>query len=169
MPNVTFKGNVVRLDGTSVNVGDRAPEVELVGGDLNTFKLGGSLGKYQIINVVPSLDTGVCATQARKFNEKAAALDNAAVFVVSFDLPFAQGRFCSTEGIQNLKTLSDFRGGKFSKAYGVLIGEGLLSGLSARAIFVIDPNGKIVHKEIVSEITNEPNYEAAIAAVKQGS
>ncbi|MDE7447646.1 MAG: redoxin family protein [Helicobacter sp.] len=95
MPNVTFKGNAVRLDGTSVNVGDRAPEVELVGGDLNTFKLGGTLGKYQIIKVVPSLDTGVCATQARKFNEKAAALDNAAVFVVSFDLPFAQGRFCS--------------------------------------------------------------------------
>lgn len=167
MPNVTFKGNATRLDGTSVNVGDRAPEVELVAGDLSVFKVGGAQGKYQIINVVPSLDTGVCSAQARKFNEKAAALDNAVVFVVSFDLPFAQTRFCSTEGIQNLKTLSDFRGGKFSKSYGVFIGDGVLAGLSARAVFVIDPNGKIVHKEIVSEITNEPNYDAAIAALKQ--
>lgn len=166
MPNVTFKGNAVKLDGTSVNVGDRAPEIELVANDLSNIKVGGAQGKYQIINVVPSLDTGVCATQTRKFNEKGASLSNAVVYVVSFDLPFAQGRFCSTEGIQNVKALSDFRGGKFSRGYGVLIGDGPLAGLSARAVFIVDPSGKIIHKEVVSEITNEPNYDAALSAIK---
>ncbi len=166
MSQVTFKGGAVSLEGKTVNVGDNAPEVELVAKDLTTVKVGGAKGKYQIINVVPSLDTGVCATQTKTFNEKAASLSNAEVFVVSFDLPFAQGRFCSTEGIEKVTALSDFRGGKFSRAYGVLLADGVLAGLSTRAIFVVDPKGKVVHKELVTEITNEPNYAAALAAVK---
>ncbi len=162
----TFKGNAVTLKGNAVNVGDKAPKVDLVAGDLSLKSVGGSSGKYQIINVVPSLDTGVCATQTRKFNEKAAALPNASVFVVSLDLPFAQGRFCSTEGIQNVTALSDFKNKDFGNAYGVLLADSPLAGLLTRAVFVVNPEGNVVHKEIVSEITTEPNYEAALNAVK---
>ncbi|MCI5968990.1 thiol peroxidase [Helicobacter sp.] len=163
---VTFKGNAVTLAGKSVNVGDKAPEVSLVAGDLSGKKVGGASEKYQIINVVPSLDTPVCATQTRKFNEKAASLANAEVFVVSLDLPFAQGRFCSTEGIANVTALSDFKNKDFGNAYGVLIADSPLAGLLTRAVFVINPKGEIVHKEIVSEITEEPNYDAVLNAVK---
>ena len=116
---VTFKGNAVSLKGKEVNVGDSAPKVELIAGDLSAKSVGGASGKFQIINVVPSLDTGVCATQTRKFNEKAASLSNAEVFVVSLDLPFAQGRFCSIEGIQNVVALSDFKNKAFGESYGI--------------------------------------------------
>lgn len=163
---VTFKGSPVTLVGKSVNVGDRAPEVSLVAGDLSIKKVGGASGKFQIINVVPSLDTGVCATQTRNFNEKAAALSNAEVFVVSLDLPFAQGRFCSTEGIENVTALSDFKDKDFGNTYGVLLADSPLAGLLTRAVFVVNPNGEVVYKEIVSEITTEPNYDAALNAVK---
>ncbi|MDE5592150.1 MAG: thiol peroxidase [Helicobacter sp.] len=163
---VTFKGNSVRLAGKAVEVGNDAPKVELVAGDLSLKSVGGSSGKYQVINVVPSLDTGVCATQTRKFNEKASSLKNTEVFVVSLDLPFAQSRFCSTEGIDNVVVLSDFRGKDFGKSYGVLLDDSPLEGLLTRAVFVVDPQGSIVYKEIVSEITNEPNYEAALAVIK---
>lgn len=162
----TFKGNVVTLTGKSVNVGDKAPEISLVAGDLSEKKVGGASGKFQIINVVPSLDTGVCATQTRKFNEKAASLPNTEVFVVSLDLPFAQGRFCSTEGIANVTALSDFKNKDFGNAYGVLLEDSPLAGLLTRAVFVVNPNGEIVHKEIVDEITTEPNYDTALNAVK---
>ncbi|TLD84066.1 thiol peroxidase [Helicobacter sp. MIT 11-5569] len=162
----TFKGSAVTLAGKAVNVGDKAPEVTLVAGDLSAKKVGGASGKFQIINVVPSLDTGVCATQTRKFNEKAASLPNAEVFVVSLDLPFAQGRFCSTEGIANVVALSDFKNKDFGNAYGVLLADSPLAGLLTRAVFVVNPNGEIVHKEIVGEITTEPNYDAALNAVK---
>lgn len=163
---VTFKGNAVSLKGKEVNVGDSAPKVELIAGDLSIKSVGGASGKFQIINVVPSLDTGVCATQTRKFNEKAASLSNAEVFVVSLDLPFAQGRFCSIEGIQNVVALSDFKNKAFGESYGVILAGSPLEGLLTRAVFVVNPEGKVVHKEIVSEVTNEPNYDAALAAVK---
>ena len=163
---VTFKGNSVSLSGKTLNVGDSAPKVDLIAGDLSVKSVGGANGKFQIINVVPSLDTGVCATQTRKFNEKAASLSNAEVSVVSLDLPFAQGRFCSTEGIKNVVALSDFRNKAFGEAYGVILVGSPLEGLLTRAVFVVNPEGKIVHKEIVSEITSEPDYEAALAAVK---
>lgn len=163
---VTFKGNAVSLKGKEINVGDSAPKVELIAGDLSTKSVGGASGKFQIINVVPSLDTGVCATQTRKFNEKAAILSNAEVFVVSLDLPFAQGRFCSIEGIQNVVALSDFKNKAFGESYGVILAGSPLEGLLTRAVFVVNPEGKVVHKEIVSEVTNEPNYDAALAAVK---
>ncbi|WP_279145367.1 thiol peroxidase [Helicobacter pullorum] len=163
---VTFKGNAVSLKGKEINVGDSAPKVELIAGDLSTKSVGGASGKFQIINVVPSLDTGVCATQTRKFNEKAASLSNTEVFVVSLDLPFAQGRFCSIEGIQNVVALSDFKNKAFGESYGVILAGSPLEGLLTRAVFVVNPEGKVVHKEIVSEVTNEPNYDAALAAVK---
>lgn len=163
---VTFKGNAVSLKGKEINVGDSAPKVELIAGDLSTKSVGGASGKFQIINVVPSLDTGVCATQTRKFNEKAASLSNAEVFVVSLDLPFAQGRFCSIEGIQNVVALSDFKNKAFGESYGVILAGSPLEGLLTRAVFVVNPEGKVVHKEIVSEVTNEPNYDAALATVK---
>lgn len=162
----TFKGSAVTLAGKVLNVGDKAPEVSLVAGDLSAKKIGGANGKFQIINVVPSLDTPVCATQTRTFNEKAAALPNTEVFVVSVDLPFAQGRFCSTEGIKNVTALSDFKDKGFANAYGVLVADSPLAGLLTRAVFVVNPNGEIVHKEIVEEITAEPNYDAALKAVK---
>lgn len=162
----TFKGNAVTLTGKEVKVGDKAPKVDLVAGDLSLKSVGGASGKYQVINVVPSLDTGVCATQTRKFNEKAASLPNTEVFVVSLDLPFAQGRFCSTEGIKNVVALSDFRNKEFGNAYGVILADSPLQGLLTRAVFVVNPNGEVVHKEIVSEITTEPNYDAALNVVK---
>ncbi|HIV48269.1 thiol peroxidase [uncultured Helicobacter sp.] len=164
--SVTFKGNAVTLSGKTLNVGDNAPKVDLVAGDLSLKGVGGASEKFQVINVVPSLDTGVCATQARTFNQKAASLPNTEVFVISLDLPFAQGRFCSTEGIDKVVALSDFRAKAFGEAYGVVLADSPLAGLLTRAVFVVDPNGKIVHKEIVSEITNEPNYDAALGAVK---
>ncbi|WP_297810239.1 thiol peroxidase [uncultured Helicobacter sp.] len=163
---VTFKGSAVTLAGKEVKVGDKAPKVDLVAGDLSVKSVGGSNGKFQIINVVPSLDTGVCATQTRKFNEKAADIPNTQVFVVSLDLPFAQGRFCSTEGIENVTALSDFRNKDFGDSYGVVLASSPLEGLLTRAVFVVNPDGQIVHKEIVSEVTSEPDYEAALKAVK---
>lgn len=160
----TFQGTPVKLEGTSVEVGQTAPKVEVVGKDLNAVTIGGS-EKVQIVVVVPSLDTGVCAAEARKFNEKAASKPGVEVVVVSMDLPFAMGRFCTTEGIENLVVASDFRGAKFGKAYGVLIGDSVLEGLLARAIFVIK-DGTIIHKQIVPEITEEPNYDAVFEALK---
>lgn len=163
---VTFKGNSVNIKGNNIEVGNKAPKVDLVAGDLSIKSIGGASGKYQIINVVPSLDTGVCATQTRKFNEKAASLANTEVFVVSLDLPFAQGRFCSTEGINNVSALSDFKNKSFGDAYGVIIDGSPLDGLLTRAVFVINPDGEVVYKEIVSEITNEPDYESALNYIK---
>lgn len=160
----TFQGTPVKLEGNSVEVGQAAPVVEVVGKDLNPVVIGKS-NKFQIVVVVPSLDTGVCAAEARKFNEKAASKPGAEVVVLSMDLPFAMGRFCTTEGIENLVSASDFRGAKFGKAYGVLIGDGPLEGLLARSIFVIK-DGNVIYKEIVPEITEEPNYDAIFDAIK---
>lgn len=160
MATVKFQGNIVNLQGDDLSVGDFAPVVEVIGKDLKPIKVGGSSEKIQILITVPSLDTDVCATETRKFNQNAANQDNAKLTVISMDLPFAMDRFCSTEGIKNLSVGSDFRNKDFANAYGVLIKDGLLAGLCTRAVFVVGKDGKILHKELVSDIATEPNYEA---------
>jgi thiol peroxidase len=166
MATTKFKGEDVELLGNEVNVGDKAPEVTVVNSDgLGDVKVGGAQGVKQLIIVVHSLDTGVCATETRNFNAKASSLDGVKPTIVSLDLPFAAGRFCSTEGITNLTVTSDFRNKDFANAYGVLLGGSVLAGVTCRAIFAIDENGIVTYKEIVPEITEEPNYDAAIAAV----
>lgn len=164
MATTMLKGNEVTLSGTELNVGDTAPVVTVVAKDLSDVQVGGENGKSQIVVVVPSLDTPVCAAETRKFNEEAAKIENAEVIVVSMDLPFAMGRFCTTEGIENLTVGSDFRAKAFAKSYGVLVASGPLAGVTCRAIFVINASGVITYKEICPEITEEPNYEAALAA-----
>lgn len=166
MATTKLKGNVVNLSGNEVNVGDKAPVVTVVAKDLSNVEVGGEKGKAQIVVVVPSLDTPVCAAETRKFNEEAAGIENAEVTVVSMDLPFAMGRFCTTEGIENLTVGSDFRAKEFANAYGVLIADGALAGVTCRAIFVIDASGVVTYKEICPEITEEPNYEEALNAAK---
>ncbi|NCB12874.1 thiol peroxidase Prx-SUH [Arcobacter cloacae] len=169
MATTKLKGNEVTLSGTDVNVGDIAPVVTVVAADLSDVQIGGQNGKAQIVVVVPSLDTAVCAAETRRFNEEAAKVDNAEVIVVSMDLPFAMKRFCTTEGIENLKVGSDFRAKAFAKSYGVLISSGALAGVACRAVFVINASGKITYKEICPEITEEPNYEAALNAAKDAT
>jgi len=168
MPVTTkLKGNDVALYGSQVNVGDKAPAVTLPNSALEEVTIGGAQGVAQLIIAVPSLDTPVCATETRKFNEEAAKVENASVYIVSMDLPFAAKRFCSTEGVENLEVLSDYREKCFSTQYGTLIAEGALRGLSARAVFVVGKNGVVTYKELVPEITEEPNYEAALNALKE--
>jgi len=165
MATTKLKGNLVNLSGNDVNVGDTAPIITLVGKDLSDVQVGGEQGKAQVIVVVPSLDTAVCAAETRRFNEEASRNEMVQVAVVSMDLPFAMGRFCTTEGIENLTVASDFRNKDFANAYGVLIADGALAGVTARAIFIVNASGMITYKEIVPEITEEPNYEAALAAI----
>ncbi len=168
MPTLTkLKGNDVALAGNQVNVGDTAPIVTLPNKGLENITIGGASDKAQLIVAVPSLDTPVCAMETTKFNNEAASVEGATVCVVSMDLPFAMGRFCSTEGIENLETLSDFRDSEFSTKYGTLIAEGALRGLSARAIFVVNKEGKVTYKELVPEITAEPDYSSALEALKE--
>ncbi len=164
--SVNFKGSPVKLLGNEIKVGDLAPSVNLKGNDLGGVIVGGKKDKIQVLNVVPSLDTPVCQMQTKRFNTEAANLPNVEVFVVSMDLPFAQGRFCSVEGIKNVRAVSDFKSKEFGNKYGVLIDDSPLSGLLARAVFVIDESGKVIYKEVCEEITNEPNYQAAIDAIK---
>lgn len=167
MPTLTkLKGNDVALAGNQVNVGDKAPVVTLPNKGLENITIGGASDKAQLIIAVPSLDTPVCAMETTKFNNEAASVEGAKVAVVSMDLPFAMGRFCSTEGIENLETLSDFRDSEFCIKYGTLIAEGALRGLSARVIFVVNKEGIVTYKEIVPEITAEPDYTSALEALK---
>lgn len=167
MATTKLKGNVVNLAGNEVNVGDTAPEVTVVNSEgLGDVVVGGAKGKKQLIVVVPSLDTPVCATETRNFNKKASEIPGVELTVVSMDLPFASKRFCSTEGIESLTVASDFRNKDFANAYGVLIADGALAGVTGRAIFAVDENGTVTYKEICPEITEEPNYDAALAAVK---
>ncbi|APW64977.1 MULTISPECIES: thiol peroxidase Prx-SUH [Arcobacteraceae] len=169
MATTKLKGNEVELSGAEVNVGDKAPVVTVVAKDLSDVQVGGENGKSQVVVVVPSLDTPVCAAETRKFNEEAAKMENAEVIVVSMDLPFAMGRFCTTEGIENLTVGSDFRAKAFAKSYGVLVASGALAGVTCRAIFVINASGVITYKEICPEITEEPNYDAALAALSDAT
>jgi thiol peroxidase len=162
-----LKGNIVNLAGNEVNVGDKAPEVVVTNSDgLADVKVGGAQGVKQLLVVVPSLDTPVCATETRQFNAKAAEIEGVKTTVISMDLPFAGGRFCSTEGIDSLTVASDFRNKDFANAYGVLIADGALAGVTCRAIFVVDADGVVTYKEIVPEITEEPHYTAALEAAK---
>lgn len=166
MASTNLKGNPVTLGGNEINVGDNAPKVTLVAQDLSEISVGGANDKKQVIVVVPSLDTPVCAAETRRFNEEAASIAGAEVIVVSMDLPFAMKRFCTTEGIENLKVGSDFRNKDFANGYGVLLADGPLAGVTGRAIFVVGTDGKVTYKEIVPEITSEPNYEDALVAAK---
>ena len=168
MATVTFKNDTVcNLAGNEVNVGDKAPEVTVVNCDpmLQDEKVGGE-GKVQLVIAVPSLDTPVCDAETRKFNEEAAKLDGVEVITVSMDLPFAAARWCGAAGIDNVKVCSDFRNKDFGKEYGVLLADGPLAGVLARVIFVIGKDGKIAYKQVVPEITQEPNYDEAIEAAK---
>lgn len=167
MAKTTFKGTPVVLAGEFISIGVPAPEFTLVKGDLSNYTLTEGKGKYLILNIFPSLDTGVCATSVRKFNKLAAGLPNTVVLAISKDLPFAQGRFCTTDGIENVIPLSDYRyTSDFGEKYGVLMTDGPLSGLLARAVVVVNPEGKVTYTELVPEITQEPNYEEALKAVK---
>ena len=167
MDTTMFKGSTVNLEGDSLNVGDMAPVVTAIGTDLGDVKIGGASDKIQLIVTVPSLDTGTCAAETRHFNSDVNDLDICETTVVSMDLPFASERFCTTEGIANLTVVSDYLDKEVSRTYGVLMTDGALKGLSARTVFVIDRSGTVVYKEIVPEVTDEPNYEAALEAIKE--
>jgi thiol peroxidase len=161
----TFKGNPITLVGPQLKKGDRAPDFRCLKA-LDVVGLAQTPAKARLFSVVPSLDTGVCSTQTKKFNEALAALkDKVACYTFSLDLPFAQKRFCDTEGITNLESLSDVHDHSFGQNYGVLI-EGLPLPLLTRAVFVLDRNGTIAHVEYVPEVTSQPNYDAAVAALK---
>jgi len=163
--SVTFKGAPVCVEGVFPGVGVEAPPLKLTNGALDDVSLDAWLGKRKVLNIVPSLDTPTCATSTRKFNEAAASLDNAVVLVVSADLPFAAGRFCSTEGLENVVHLSTFRNTQFMQDWGVLFGEGPLRGLTARAVVVLDENNKVVYSQLVGEVADEPDYDAALKAL----
>lgn len=166
MSTTKFKGSVVQLNGAFIATGAPAPRIQLVKGDLSTSTLDDYKGKYVVMNIFPSLDTGVCATSVRKFNVLASSRPNAVVLCVSRDLPFAQNRFCSTEGIDNVVPLSDYRrDSTFGADYGVEMSSGPLAGLLARAVVVVNPEGKVCHAQLVSEITTEPDYDAALSAI----
>ena len=167
MQTTTFKGTTVNLAGNALNVGDKAPSVIATGTDLSDVEIGGAKDRVQLIITVPSLDTDTCAAETRRFNVDVNNLDICETTVVSMDLPFAADRFCTTEGIANLTVASDYIDKEVSKAFGILMADNKLKGLSARAVFVIDRNGEIVYKEIVPEVTDEPNYEAALEAIKE--
>lgn len=159
---ITMKGNPLTLVGNEIKVGDQAPDATLVANDLSEVKLSSFKGKKVIISAVPSLDTPVCDTETRRFNQEAAKLGDVVILTVSKDLPFAQKRWCGAAGVTAVKTLSDYRG-NFGETYGVLI-KGL--NLLARAIFVVDENGKVTYNQLVKEVAQEPNYEEVLKAVK---
>lgn len=162
---IKFKGNPLTLVGNELKVGDKAPDAEVLANDLSEMKLSGFRGKVCVICTVPSLDTPVCDIQTRKFNEQAASLGNdVVVLTISMDLPFAQQRWCGAANVENVQTLSDHRNAEFGTEFGVLIKE---LRLLARTVFVVDKEGIIRYIEIVDEVTNEPDYEAALSAVKE--
>ncbi len=163
---VTLKGGPVDLAGPELKAGDAAPDFTLQGNDLGDVSLGDSSGKTRIICTVPSLDTPVCAVEAKRFNDEAANLENTEVLVVSMDLPFAQGRWCGAEEAETIKALSSHRCTGFGESYGVLIKGGPLDRVLARAVFVANGDGQLTHVEYCSEITEHPNYEAALVAAK---
>ena len=162
---VKFKGNPLMLVGSRLSVGEKAPDFEAIANDLSPFKLSEIKGKVLVICSVHSLDTSVCDTETRKFNERATSLgDDVAVLVISMDLPFAQKRWCGATGVKNVQTLSDHKQGNFGSSYGVLIKE---LRLLARAVFVVDKKGVIRYIQIVDELSHEPDYEAALKAAKE--
>ena len=166
METTAFKGTPVHTCGHLPHTGSLAPRFTLTRGDLTELRSEELKGRRIVLNIFPSLDTAVCATSVRKFNQLAASLDNTTVVAVSKDLPFAQSRFCTTEGIENLIAASAFRSPEFAREYGIEMVDGPLAGLLARAVVIIDGTGRIIYTELVPEITHEPNYEAAIKALK---
>lgn len=164
MATISFQGKPLNTCGELPAIGSKAPDFTLVNGKLKDVNLASYAGKRKVLNIVPSLDTPTCAASARKFNEKAAHLYNTVVLVVSADLPFAQCRFCETEGLKEVVPLSTFRS-NFAEDYGVALIDTFLSGLTARAIVIIDENDRVVYTELVSELTNEPDYEHALAVL----
>ncbi len=167
MAETKFKGTPVKTAGDLPLKGSRAPGFRLVKSDLGEMGLADLNGKKVILNIFPSLDTSVCATSVRRFNKLAAGLSNTVVLAISKDLPFAHGRFCSTEGITNVVTLSGFRDTAFGKDYGVLMTDGPLAGLYARSVVVVGEDGTVVYTQTVPEITQEPDYDGALAALQQ--
>ena len=167
MAIVTLKGNPIETIGSLPPVGGKAPDFRLVAEDLSDVTLASFAGKRKILNIVPSLDTSVCAASARKFNERAKELPNCAVAIVSADLPFASERFRTNEGLQDVVTLSMMRSKDFAKDYGVLMTSGPLAGLCARAVVVLDENDKVIYAELVPELAREPDYDRVLAAAKK--
>lgn len=164
MTTVTFSGNPVQLKGALPAVGAAAPAFTLTAADLSDKTLADFAGKRKVLNIFPSIDTGVCQQSVRTFNQRASALNNTVVLCISADLPFAQARFCGAEGLDNVVTLSSFRS-SFAQDYGVALADGALRGLTARAVVVLDENDKVLHVGLVPEITQEPDYDAALAVL----
>ncbi|ADQ81872.1 thiol peroxidase [Riemerella anatipestifer] len=165
MAKLTLKGNEISSVGELPKLGETIKDFNLVASDLSEKTKNDFSGKRKVLNIFPSIDTGVCAASARKFNEEASKLDNTIVINISRDLPFALGRFCAAEGLNNVETLSDFRS-DFGEEFGVTLLDSPLKGLLSRAVVITDENDKVIYTEQVSEITNEPNYEAALASLK---
>jgi thiol peroxidase len=165
MAQVTLHGSPLNTNGDLPAVGSTAPDFRLVDAELNDLTLEDFAGKKKLISIVPSLDTPTCATSTKVFNERLGGRDDVVVLVVSADLPFAQGRFCQAEGTANVKTLSMMRSRNFAKDYGMLIEDGPLAGITARAALVLDENNQVVHAKLVGEIGDEPDYDSAIAAL----
>jgi thiol peroxidase len=166
MAQVTLKGNPIHTIANLPAVGSKAPDFQLTAVDLSTLQLSSFKGSKVLLNIYPSIDTPTCANSTRKFNEKVNELPNTKVLCVSADLPFAQKRFCAAEGLTQISTASTFRSSAFGQDYGVTLVDGPLHGLLARAVVYIDEEGTVIYTELVSEIANEPNYEAVIASVK---
>ncbi|MEK4565908.1 thiol peroxidase [Alkalihalobacillus sp. FSL R5-0424] len=164
MATITFKDNPMTILGTEVQVGQKAPDFSVLANDLSEYRLADAKESVKLISVIPSIDTGVCDAQTRRFNEEAGTIDNVEVLTISVDLPFAQKRWCAASGLEHVQTLSDHKDLSFGQAYGLVMEE---LRLLARAVFVIDTNGTLVHVEYVSEATNHPDYEKAIAAARE--
>jgi thioredoxin-dependent peroxiredoxin len=169
MATIKLQGNPINTLGELPAVGTKAPAFNLVKGDLSALTLDELKGKCVLLNIFPSLDTGVCAASVRHFNKAAGELENTAVVCVSKDLPFAQGRFCTAEGLNDVITVSDFRDGKFGSDYGLTITDGPLAGLHSRAVVVLNDKGEVIYTEQVPDIVQEPDYEAALKALGKGS
>ena len=165
MANITLKNNPISTNGNLPNIGEEAKDFSLIGKDLQKVTLNDFKGERIVMNIFPSVDTGICAISVKTFNEKAANLSNTKVLCISRDLPFAQNRFCGAENIENVLTLSDFANGSFGKDYGLTIMDGALANLHSRCIVVLDELHKIIHTEQVDEITSEPNYETALSVL----
>lgn len=165
MATITLGGNPIHTNGELPLKGSKAPDFQLVKTDLSTTTLSDYAGSKLVLNIFPSIDTGVCATSVRTFNQKASSLQNTKVLCISRDLPFAQKRFCGAEGIENVENLSDFKNGSFGVQYGLTITDGPLAGLHSRVVIVLDENGVVLHAEQVPDIAQEPNYDAALACL----
>ena len=165
MASITLGGNPIHTSGELPKVGSQAPDFKLVKNDLSIATLADLKGSKLVLNIFPSIDTGTCATSVRKFNQTASQLENTKVLCISRDLPFAQKRFCGAEGLENVINLSDFKSGSFGKDYGLEITDGVLAGLHSRVVLVVDENGTVTYTQQVPEIADEPNYDAAIAAL----